>query len=324
MFQYFLKKNRNKKFQLNTDTISIGFNQITISKDKEFKNPIVKLVSNGSKEVIPFIQLDNNNIQINLNIENIQDYKLLIKDGLKKLTLPLILDSSIVKDNSLKFNITETYKKGKIFFNLKNDTALLKDYTLKIDGELNKTIIWKKGTKEVNVNFVHQVIGFKQLKFNINGVNYVKTIINPEKFPSNVIKINNGIRINTTCSYDLVLKTDIDEQIIKGGTFNVSLNLDNIKWMKLYFRDKLLFEQVLSKKKFLPKITISDNPLKVKLSQTYYEDVHIKIEGFDKKFVIPQGSISAEIPLKKGLRKLVIENAMNAVYDKDTFIILLK
>lgn len=322
MNEFFIKKKSNNKFILNSEKIKIGINKITICKKSDFKAPIVKLVSNNNKSIIPHTIIDANNIEIIFEVISIMDYKIIITDGLKNMTIPLTLDSLDTKDSAVNFTIDEFYKKGKIYFKLRNQNILTTDYNINISGDLNKNVIWKKNTKDIDINFVHQVIGFKTLNFTINGIKYTKTIINPEKFPNNLIKINNGVRINTSCLYDLVLKTDIDEQIIKAGSFNANINLDNIRWMKLYFRDKLLFEQRINKDKFLPKIIITDNPLRVKLSQTYYEDVHVKIEGFENMFVIPQGDISANITLEKGLRKIVILDAMNATFDKDTFIML--
>ena len=326
MQQYFIRRKNRNKFILDTSEIGLGYNKITITKknNNSFNNPVVKLISNNLKTTTDFNMLDSQTLEVELNLDTKKEYKLLIKDGLKSQTFDLDYTSTVLKTNSVNFTIDEYYKKGKLFFTLRNETELVKDLTLAFEGALNKTIIWKKGTKEVNVNFVHQIIGYDTLKFTINKQPYYKTVINPERFPSVLIKTLNGVKSDKHCQHDLVLKTDTSEHVLKAGDPNVILNLDSIKFMKLYFRDKLLFEQHLTLAKFIPTVSIIDSPLRLKLNQPYYEDVTITLKGMDSKFVIPQGTTTMTIPYKKGLRKFVIEGVENAKISKSEFTLLLK
>jgi hypothetical protein len=326
MYQYFVRRKNRNKFNLDNTKIALGYNRIVISKPKngDFKNPIIKLISNNLKSSLEYTFLDKKRIEVVLDLDTKKNYKLLIKDGLKSQTFDLEYTSDYVSKKEIEYSVEEYYKKGKIFFTLKKLTELDEDLRIVFEGDLNKTIIWKKGTKEVKVNFVHQIIGHNTLKFKINGKQYYKTVINPERFPTALIKTNEGVRTDKYCQYDLVLKTDISEHVLKGGETNFNLNLSNIKYMKLYFRDKLLFEQYLTKDKFLPLVTIVDSPLRIKLSQPYYEDVVVTLKGIDNKFVISQGNTFATIPYKKGLRKFVIESTENAIFEKKEFTLLLK
>lgn len=326
MQQYFIRRKNRNKFILDKTEIGLGYNRIIISKNSnnDFNNPVVKLITNNLKNKIDFNMINSQKLEVELDLDSEKEYKLFVKDGLKTQTFDLNFTTIIKKSNSINFTIDEYYKKGKLFFKLKNETELIKDLMLTFDGSLKKTIIWKKGTKEVNVNFVHQIIGYDTLEFTINGKPYYKTVINPERFPSVLIKTNDGARTDKYCQYDLVLKTDTSEHVLKGGESNIRLNLDAIKFMKLYFRDKLLFEQHLNKDKFIPTVSIVDSPLRLKLNQPYYEDVTVTLRGMDNKFIIPQGTTSMEIPYKKGLRKFVIENVDNAKISKSDFILLLK
>jgi hypothetical protein len=326
MKQYFIRRKSRNKFVLDNAEIGLGYNRIVISKSKNnsFNNPIVKLISNNLKTIVDTTMINSQRLAVELILDTKKEYKLLVKDGLKSQTFDLNFTSIVENTNQVNFTIDEYYKKGKLFFTLRNETELVKDLTLTFEGDLNKTIIWKKGTKEVNVNFVHQIIGFETLKFTINEKPYYKTVINPERFPSVLIKTNEGVKADKYCQYDLVLKTDTSEHVLKGGDSNVILNLDAIKFMKLYFRDKLLFEQYLTKAKFEPVVSIVDSPLRLKLNQPYYEDVTVTMKGMDKKFVIPQGTTTMEIPYKKGLRKFVIESVENAKISKSEFTLLLK
>lgn len=326
MQQYFIRRKNRNKFILDNSEIGLGDNRIVISKfnNNDFNNPVVKLISNNLKTIVDFTMIDSQNLVIQLNLDSKKEYKLLVKDGLKSQTFDLEFTSVVKKTNIVNFTIEEFYKKGKLFFTLRNETELVKDLVLVFEGDLNKTIIWKKGTKEVNVNFVKQIIGYDTLKFTINKKPYYKTVINPERFPSVLIKTNEGVRTDKYCQYDLVLKTDTSEHVLKGGESEVRFNLDSIKFMKLYFRDKLLFEQYLTKTKFIPTVSIVDSPLRLKLNQPYYEDVTVTLKGMEGKFVIPQGTTTMTIPYKKGLRKFVIENVENAKISKSEFTLLLK
>ena len=324
MYQYFIRKKNRNKFELDRTNVQLGENSIIISKKSDFKKPVIKLVSNNLKEVIDYNFTSSNSLEINFDLDAKREYKIIVKDGLKSQTFELLFTSIVETNNNIDFDIETNYKKGKIFFKLKNITELVKDFQVAFQGALNKTVIWKKDTKEVSVNFVKQIIGFDTLKFTINGKQFIKTIINPERFPSALIKTNDGVRTDKYCQYDLVLKTDTSEHVLKGGESTIRINLDTVQYMKLYFRDKLLFEQYLKRDKFIPTVSIVDSPLRIKLSQPYYEDVTVSLKGIDKKFLIPQGTTSIAIPYKKGLRKFVIENVHNAKISKSEFTLLLK
>jgi hypothetical protein len=326
MYQYFVRRKNRNKFELNNTKIVLGYNRILISKPKNsvFKNPIIKLSSNNLKKEIVYTYIDSKTIQIDLNLDVKRDYKLIVKDGLKSQTFDLEYTTETNFTKEFSYSIEEYYKKGKMFFTLKSEVESSEDLTITFEGDLNKSVIWKKGNKEVKVNFVKQVIGYDVLKFNINGKPYVKTIINPERFPNNLIKTKDGVRTDKHCQHTLVLKTNVGEFIINSGETSIDLNLESITYMKLYFRDKLLFEQYIKKDKFLPKVSIVDSPLRIKLNQPYYEDVTVTLKGNNKKFVIPQGTTSVTLPYKKGLRKFVIESVENAKFDKSEFTLLLK
>jgi hypothetical protein len=328
MYQYFVRRKNRNKFELSNTKLGLGYNKIIITKPKSgvFNNPIIKLVSNNLKTVVEYSIIDSLSVVVEFNIDSSKDYKLIVKDGLKTQVFDLEYISNVINKKEFSYSIEEFYKKGKIFLSLKSETETKEDLNISFSGDLEKNIVWKKGTKEVNVNFVKQVIGYKVLKFNINGNSYTKTIINSELFPKNLVKTKDGIRLNSYCQHDLVLKTDLQEYLIKSGETNISLNLDldSISYLKLYFQDKLLFEQKLTKSKFLPLVTIVDSPLRLKLNQPYYEDVIIKLKEFDNKFVIPQGETSIQIPYKKGIRKFTIDSVENCKFNSREYTFILK
>ena len=321
LYKHFLKKN-NKKFELSSNNIMLGINNIILSKKYDFKSPTIKLISNNIKSDIDYVFLDKKRLQLSFNVDKAREYKLYIKDGLKSETFNLKLNKEEQK-NTLFFKVEEFYKKGKIYFTLISDTPMVKDYELSFEGDISKKVIWRAGETILNVNFVYQIIGFKLLNFKINGYKYTKFILDNSKFPSNLIKTKNGIRLNTHCIYDLKIKTNLEEAIIKKGNIESIINLDGVHYIQVYFKDKLLFEQYLKDSKFLPKLTITSNPLGIKLSQPYLEDVHIQLDNFDKMFTIPQGETFIEIPNKKGLMKIVIKSVENAIFDKDTYLFII-
>jgi len=69
--------------------------------------------------------------------------------------------------------------------------------------------------------------------------------------------------------------------------------------------------------KYLPEMFIINNPLKIKLTHKYYEDVIVEFEDYNFKYNIPAGNTEVLINHKnKGIRILEIKNIENATYKK--------
>lgn len=306
MKQYFIRKT---KYSLDKKTVTIGYNEIFITKKTFFKTPIVKLISNNIKSDVYYEILNMSKIKVNFNLDTKKQYKLSIQDGLKTEIFDLDFTDVIIEDK-LDLDFDVNYKNGKLFFKLFSN--ITKDTTITFEGDINKTIIWKPNT-DLNVNFVYQILGFKMLNFKINNIEYKKLIIDRDKFPNAIIKTTNGIRIDKVCQYDLM----INDTLLKAGETTIKTNSNTFKVM---FKDILLFEQTITTK-FQPIVTLVNNPLRLKLNQPYYEDVSVVLN--DVKYIIPQGKLFIEIPYKKGIRKFTISDVVNANVIKKDYIIIL-
>jgi hypothetical protein len=315
-------------FNINNNIIKTGDNKLLITKNYHYVTPMFYLDINNKKIQINDNKKINDNVfEINFTLTNKAKTKLLVKDGITEEYIPLYFiqeqnyDSNLNLDD-LKFNTS--YVKDKIFFNIKKSLPLKKDTSLKFEGDINKTIFWRQNTKEIDINFPYQVKGYTTLTFKINGVLKRIKVFNVDDFPRNLIKVKGGLKLNKSCEWDLRVVTDTKEWVIKKGEIFLYLDINENETFKIYIEDYLLFEQKILSSTYLPKLTIVDEPLRIKLSQAFYEDVSVKFKNKNDRWVIPQGQTEINLNYDKGIRLLEIEEIHNAVCDNLTWIYYIK
>ncbi len=315
-------------FNINNNIIALGDNKITITKNYHYSNPVFFLDINNKKIQIMDIKKINNDVyEVNFTLNNKYRINLFIKDDIIEEYKPLYF----IQENNFESNlnlddlkISHSFTKDKIFFNLKRSIKLNKDTSIKFEGDLNKTVFWRQDTKEIDIHFPYQIKGFTNLTFKINGVLKKIKVFNKEDFPRNLIKVKGGIKLNKVCEWDLRIVTETSEWVIKKGEVFLYLDINNNETFKVYIDDYLLFEQKILTSTYLPKLTILENPLRVKISQSFYEDIILKFKNKPDRIIIPQGQTEIPLSYEKGIRILEIEEIINAICDNSTWIYYIK
>lgn len=309
-----------KVFKLNTN-VNIGENIIHISKTYDFINPSFYISINNKKEKIESIKNLDNTYKIILNIKiNSNDIFLIIKDGLIEEYHQLLLDNNIKPIvEKLNLEITTIYNKDKITLTIHSD-EFIKNTILNIEGDLNKSIIWRN-SKQIETTFPFTIKGFTNLTFKINGELYKQKIYNRDDFPTNLIKIKDGFKLNKTCQWDLTVKNMNNIYTINKGDFYLN-NTQLIDKCYVYIEDFLLFEQDLNFINYIPHISILENPLRAKLSQPLQIEVSFKIK--DKWYIIKQNETEILLNIGVGLLNFKILEAKNATFDDKNYILYLK
>ncbi len=306
-------------FDINNNIIKTGDNKLIITKNYHYVTPIFFLDINNKKiEINNYKKINDSTFEINFITSNKAKTKLLIKDGITEEYIPLYFIQEENYDSNLNLDdlkINTSFIKDKIFFKIKKSLPLKKDTSLKFEGDINKTIFWRQNTKEIEINFPYQVKGYTTLIFKINGVVKRIKVFNIDDFPRNLIKVKGGLKLNKFCEWDLRVVTDTKEWIIKKGEIFLYLDLNENETFKVYIEDYLLFEQKIISSTYLPKLTIIDEPLRLKLSQAFYEDIFVKFKNKNERWIIPQGQTEINLNYDKGIRLLEIEEIHNAVCD---------
>lgn len=311
-------------FDLNKNII-IGYNEIVIKKSLSFNNPNISIYFNNKKIIILSNKIDNFTYKINFNISNKGKTILIIKDVDVEEEYKLIFDYNI--DNFIKqpeYNLEYFYNKDKVYLILKSHYPLKKDIDLKFEGDFNKIVYWRKDSKKIEISFPYQILGISLINFKLNNKLYKIKVINKEDFPKNFILVKGGIKLNKPCNFNLIIKTNKKEFEIKKGEIYLILDFDEIDNLKLYFEDIFIFEQKIVNIKYLPKITILENPLRIRISQIYYADVKIKFKNKEDIWIIPQGKTEVYLNYSSGIKLLEIEEIINASCDNNSGIFLIK
>lgn len=315
----------NNTFILNKFFIREGDNYYTIEKKSNFLDPKLILITNKGSRKLKYTQ-DVKNIYFKINaVENL-NYQIRIKDGLKTKKFKLKWYSKEKTKSDFKYDLKISYQNGRIYILLKslNDT-LKSDLLLNVNGDLKEDFIWKKGEKEKTLSFPHQILKWENFSFNINGEFYNKTIINKKYFPTKIAKTKNGIRFEKPTPEELVLNIGDINYIVPAKVINYDINWEGKKMFKLYFKNVLLVRQKLKKEKYLPELYILNNPLRLKISHRYYDDVKVTFSDNDMKYVIPSGQTETLISHKNsGMRHLNINAVENAIPKMKTWKIFLK
>jgi hypothetical protein len=220
--------------------------------------------------------------------------------------------------------LKSSYYKDKIFLNFKKELPINKDFYLNFEGDINKSIMWKSDLKEIEISFPYKIKGFTTISFKINGILKKIKVYNIDDFPKNLIKIKGGLKLNRICDFDLRLISDASEWVIKKGESMVYLDMIQHENFKVYIDDYLLFEQKIIYHNFLPKLTILNEPLRIKISQSFHEDVSIKFKNKKEIWIIPQGKTETFLTYDKGLRLLEIENVKNAICENSSWVHIIK
>lgn len=280
--------------------IDIDNNLIKITKKYEYYLPIVYGIKNNKK-----IKLLNFNIINNiLSVLNDNFDEIYISDNNTFESFILKQNIEIYKE---KISLTTSYLKGKVSLHLLFDKKYNYEKSISVSGDLNKNIYLPKNCDKLTINFVHQIFGFANLNININNEPYNIDVIDLEKFPKNIIKTNSGIKLNESSIYDLTLTTNIGDFFIKSGNNELVLDMDNIDYIKLFYKKTLIIEHNIIKK-FLPILTIVFNPLRLILSQRVLFDVKVNINN--NYYVIKQGNIEKELNIKGTFKILNVENCI--------------
>lgn len=315
-------------FNINNNIINIGSNKLIVTKTYHYSNPTFFLdINNKKMEIINFKQIDNDIFELEFLLTNKARTKLFIKDGLIEEYIPLYYIQEDNYDPNINLDdlkINTSFIKDKIFLNIKKSLPLKKDTSLQFEGDLNKIVFWRQGTKEIDINFPYQVKGYASLTFKINGVVKRIKIFNREDFPRNLIKVKGGLKLNKVCEWDLRLVTETTESIIKKGEVFIYMDILNNENFQVYIDDYLLFEQKILSSTYLPKLTVLENPLRIKLSQPFYEDVVVKFKNRAERWVIPQGKTETNLSYDKGIRLLEIDEISNAICDNSSWIYYIK
>lgn len=316
-----------KEFYLNNVDIKKGINSFDLFKHKKFKNPILTLQSTKSKTKIDYKLIDDHSLSFKLDIDQKDDYKLLIKDGTKSLTIDLdwvgkTYNNADVLDFKLDIGYNKDSQKIKIILN--NKYPLQEDKTLNFTGSLNKEVIWKKGKKTKEILFQKQILKFEKLNFSINNYVYCEYVINPEFFPTQISKTSKGIRFDKASNVNLVLTVDDTKHTIPARTLEYELIWSGEKEFKLSYDNHIITEKKISNDKFLPELSIKLQPLKAVISQPFYEDVIVEFKNVDKKYIIPAGSTEINLNfIDKGFRQITILKIENAKPVRKTWKIII-
>jgi hypothetical protein len=307
-------------FSLNKSFIKEGQNIYVIKKNSQFKSPKVILQTNkGSRTVKTDVFYDEVKFKINASEKGI--HKIRIKDGLKTKQFVLNWGGKQKSEDVIDYDIKYSYASGKIKMILTSKNRTPKsDFVLSVSGDLNDDFVWKKGNKTKEIIFAHQILKTKILNFNINGMSYTTNIINKSYFPSKIAKTKNGIRFEKPTPEEMILKIDDVTYTVPPKVMNYDINWEGKKMFKLYYKNILLVRQKLTKEKYLPELYVVNNPLKIKLSHRYYEDVKVTFADSESKYVIPAGQTEVLIQHKNvGMRHLSITYVENAIPKMNTW-----
>ena len=197
------------------------------------------------------------------------------------------------------------------------------DIILNFEGDINKSIIWKKEQDELIVSFPFKINGFTNITYKLNGSIKKAKIYNLDDFPKNIIKIKNGIKLNKPCDFDLKLISETKNILIKKGTIIIDTNISFDETFKLFIDDYLLFEQKILSVNYLPILSVLEKPLRLKLSQPFYEDISVKFKNKKERWIIKQGNTELLLPYT-GICKLLLEEVNNAIYEVESWIYHIK
>lgn len=314
-------------YNINNNIINIGDNMINITKNYYFSNPEFFLDINNKKFRISSNKISNTEYQIKFYLSNKAKTKLLIRDGIieEYLVLYHIQEDSYEPNTNIDdIKINAYFLKDKIFLQIKKPLPLKKDTSLKFEGDINKTVFWRQNTKEIEISFPYQVKGYTTLTFKLNNIIKKVKVFNRDDFPKNLIKIKGGLKLNKICDWDLRLVTETKEWIIKKGDAFIYFDIESNETFKVYIDEYLLFEQKILASSYLPKITLLEDPLRIKLSQPFYENVVVKFKNINERWVITQGKTEVIINCDKGIRLLEIEDISNAISDNKSWIYHIK
>ncbi len=312
--------NQDVFFTDNT-TIHDGYNTFLIKKAYHYGSPVFYLVINNKKTLIEHELIEDTICSMGFSIKKgTKKAHIKIIDGLSEGIINLKYSHGLKKSTSDFFDIKTDYISDKIHIYLKRTVASL-DVPINIEGDFNKNVIWKSGSKKLDISFPHLIKGNKTFVFKINGTNQTIKIYNREDFPKNIIKVNNGIKLNKSCSYDLRVLTKNKEYSIKKGESFLYEDFSDLEEISVFIEDFFLFKQTVRKNNYYPFLTILEKPLRVKISQPYYEEIKFKFKNDACVYIIPQGQTEATLTTEKGIRILEFEFVKNASYEKKHTII---
>ena len=74
---------------------------------------------------------------------------------------------------------------------------------------------------------------------------------------------------------------------------------------------------------YLPILSVLEKPLRLKLSQPFYEDISVKFKNKKERWIIKQGNTELLLPYT-GICKLLLEEVNNAIYEVESWIYHIK
>ena len=302
-------------WNINVQNLVSGNNNITLTKDSVINNTVsLFLKINGNSSTLNFV-INENIITTTINVSVQGTYQIILKDGSEnsKFTLQYNISPSL---QALNLNITSYYNSGKLTLYINNSNTLKNDVNLSITGDIKKNMIFPAGSKQVQITTSTILVSTKKvLNIIINYIPYSVMVINPASYPTSLVRVTNGLKINKTCSDDITVIYNNTSYIIPKNTTQLNIQYTQGNFF-VYVDSILLFEQFISISNFIPQLVISAQPLKIKINGTSNLNVNVTINSVN--FTIPAGQTETPINLnlQSGVNKLVINSIANATVSK--------
>lgn len=309
-------------WSINTDTLTLGINTITLTKDSEIIPKIkIFIKENNNKRELTNFEIDVNTISFQLNV-NDSKYEIILRESNELFTFNIIVNKDVLNIEKINIKPFLSYLKGILTLSL-HIKGIKNKHILNISGDFNKQIEVSK-SKE-HITFHHLIIDFSVINFKINNQSFSQIVIDPDKFPTSLIKLSNGIKLNKPCKQDLTIKVDGNDYIISDGNTEFLYNWNGVKTFNIYHNSILLFSQNIKKENYLPEVMLISDPLRIKSSIPCLRKIEVYLKGYNKVFILEAGKTEMllNIDLKQGLRVLEVDKIINAIstQNKYTFLI---
>jgi hypothetical protein len=314
------------KFYSDKDRWTISSNDLEYGKINTFelfKNTFVKsnikifLIEGSDKR-----EIKKNGDKISFFVKKNIDYSILIKEGVYKQEIKLS-NEKVISDDVLDFEISSKYKKGKAIFKFVNNTPMSKDLEINITGDITNKKILRRGYSEFFIEELVVINTYKSFMIYVNNKPYSVLVCNPDFFPSDIVKTNNGVRLNKTCKESLIIKTEDKETKVLPGTKDINMIWEGVKEFELLFNNVSLCKRKLNYERDLPKLYLLSNPMRIKLSKKSLQEIIVKFKGSDRKIIIPSGTVEYRLQgYSKGVISIDIDYVENASPDKKSYKLL--
>ena len=169
---------------------------------------------------------------------------------------------------------------------------------------------WLRSATMLSVQYHYQNFSIR-----INGQLFKKILTEAYEFPLNIIKSGNYLKFERPCNYDLIIISNNKRYIHKKRQVKIFLPLQYKNEIEVYFKDLLLFKQVIFKDSILPNLYFRDGYFNLDTATKK----NVKLKYNNKLIEFKPKDIKIKVELEKGLNKIEIQNVENAKISSSLF-----